>query len=223
MSKKKTAPAAVAPAIEPSAIIRIIKIGTCPSLSGKSDLTYQVGHVIAEVGSDSQSGDVSDYNIQFRIYANSAPGYFSNEWVSMSSIQQVFDKVPAGQPISSFALFPLFKGRSQNTPGFMLAALQQEGFLRHMREQQRCYELTDASGFMSEMAKLIDAGTDLKVEGRAQGKSASGKVASSKAAAKKKVIASPVPEVDATASMADCTETESAPNADPEQPENSST
>ena len=236
MTKKKTAQA-VAPAIAPSAIIRIIKIGTCPSLSGKSELTYQVGHAIAEVGSDSNSGaasgEPSDYNIQFRIYANSAPGYFSNEWVAMSSIQQVFDKIPAGQPISSFALFPIFKGRSQNTPGFMLAALHHEGFLRHMREQQRCYELTDASGFMSEMVKLIDAGTDLRGEGRAQGKSPSSKVASAKSASsksastkpapKKKVIASPVPEVDADPSMPDSTGTESAPNAAPEQAENSQT
>lgn len=173
MSKKKAAPA-VAPVIEPSAIIRIIKIGTCKSLSAKSDLTYHVGHAV----NDDNLGEAgaSDYNIQFRIYANSAPGYFSNEWVSMSRIQQVFDTIPAGQPISSFALFPIFKGRSQNTPGFLLAALQQEGFLRHMREQQRCYELTDASGFMAEMAKLIDAGTDLRGEGRTQGKSASGQV-----------------------------------------------
>jgi len=226
MSKKKTA--ASAPVIEPSANIRIIKIGTCPSLSGKSELTYQVGHAIAEVGSDSNSGEPSDYNIQFRIYANSSPGYFSQEWVAMSSIQQVFDKIPAGQPISSFALFPLFKGRSQNTPGFLLAALQQEGFVQHMKEQQRCYECIEPSAFMAETVTLIDAGTDLRGEGKAQNKvasskAASAKSASTKAASKKKVIAGPVPEVDATVAMPDCTGTESASNADPEQSENSQT
>ena len=230
MSKKKTA---AAPAITPAANIRILKIGTCPSLSGKSELTYQVGHAIAEVGSDSNSVASTDYNIQFRIYANSSPGYFSQEWVAMSSIQQVFDTIPAGQPISSFALFPLFKGRSQNTPGFLLAALQQEGFVQHMREQQRCYECIDSSAFMAEMVKLIDAGTDLRGEGRAQNKvasskSASGRAASAKSpstkpASKKKVIASPVPEVDATPSMPESTGTESASNAAPEQAENSQT
>lgn len=223
MSKKKATAVVPAASITPSANIHILKVGTCKSLSGKSDLTYHVGHVIAEDGAGA-----SDCNIHFRVYANSSPGYFSQEWVPMSSIQQVFDKVPAGQPISSFALFPIFKGRSQNTPGFLLAALHYEGFLRHMREQQRCYELIDASGFMAEMVKLIDAGTDLKGEGRAQSKSASGKAASSKSQStkpvtKKKVIASPIPEVDATPSMPDSTGTESAPNADPEQAEYSPT
>lgn len=158
MSKKKSALPVPAVSTTPSAVnIRIIKVGTCKSLSGKSDLTYHVGHVIAEEGTGA-----SDCNILFRVYANSGHGFFSDEWVPMSSIQEVFDKLPAGQPITSYMLYPLFRGKSLNSPGFMLAVLQHEGFVRHMQDKKRSYERSDPSAFMAEMVELIDAGTDLR-------------------------------------------------------------
>ena len=61
MSKKKSAVVVPEASATPSANIRIIKVGTCMSLSGKSNLTYHIGHVIAEEGAEA-----ADCNIMFR-------------------------------------------------------------------------------------------------------------------------------------------------------------
>jgi hypothetical protein len=48
----------------------------------------------------------------------------SQEWVSLKDILDVFGEVPEGQPITSFVLQPLFKGKSVNTPAFLVAAIK---------------------------------------------------------------------------------------------------
>jgi hypothetical protein len=194
MSKKKSASTVPEASATPALTVRIIKIGTCLSLSGKSTITFQLGHVIAEEG--------ADHNIHVRVYANSGRGFFSDEWVAMSSIHEVFDKLPAGQPITSYMLYPLFRGKSLNSPGFMLAVLQDAGFVRHMQDRKRNYELGDPSVFMAEMVELIDAGTDLRGDvKRGDVKSAQGKTVSEKSASKKSKAAA-VP-VDAVPAMPD--------------------
>ena len=48
--------------------VRVLRAATCPSLSGKSKLTY-------ELGCDDKAG------LQLRIAKNSGTGYFSTSWV----------------------------------------------------------------------------------------------------------------------------------------------
>ncbi len=91
---------------------KIIKTGTCPSVSGKSTLTYQIG----KAGSD----------IQIRIHENTGAGRFSNEWLSLKPIEQAVGKVPFG----SSKLYELFNGKSINTSAFMLAAMVSEGLAK---------------------------------------------------------------------------------------------
>lgn len=126
-------------------VLRILKVGTCPSLSGKSTLTYHIG-CTAE-------SDRPEAGIQFRVYANSGAGFFSNEWVSLNAIQQVFAKSP--ESIISFVLHPLFRGKSLNTHAFLLAVLKQEGLVRSSEENRRCYERLDPTGFMAEVKALM--------------------------------------------------------------------
>ena len=92
--------------------IRILKIGSCESVSRKSTLTYHIGCTV-------------DGEIHLRIYANTAAGFFSQEWLPLTSINQVLTK--AGGHFTSFALQPLFRGKSQNNPAFLLAVLLREG------------------------------------------------------------------------------------------------
>ena len=196
MSKKKAA--SVVPAvtsIAPAPTVRIIKVGTCLSLSGKSNLSYHIGHAIAdtEVSATVAAAD----SIMFRVNTNSSSGFFSREWVAMSKIQQELDKVPSGHGITSFTLFPIFTGRSQNSPGFLLAALLNEGLVTHLPEKKRSYGRLPDAGFIAEMVKLIDAGTDL----RGDAKSAQVKTVSDKSASKKSKAAA-VP-VDAVPAMPD--------------------
>lgn len=163
----------------PEAANRILKIASCPSLSGKSKLTYHIGCT-------------GKSEIQMRITANSSTGYFNDDWVSLTEIQQALAKAPAGKPITSFALHSLFRGRSVNTPSFIFAALKNEGWVRPLGDNQRTYERTDAKPLLAELKALAASSVDLKVKDKAQpavDKSkpeAQGKKTPSKSSAKKK-------------------------------------
>lgn len=123
--------------------VRILKTGTCPSLSGKSTLTYQVG-----------SNDKGD--VLFAISGNSSAGYYSKDWVSMPTIASLLDKAKA-RPLTCMTLLPLFKGKSINTPGFLLAVLKQEGLVAPHKDARRCYALMDAKPFMESVKALASS------------------------------------------------------------------
>ena len=138
--------------------IRILKAASCPSLSGKSTLSYQVGY-----GINGANASTTEPVIQLRVYANSGGGFFNKDWIALSTIQQLFEKCPSNKPITSFVLYPLFHGRSQNTPAFLLAVLKQEGFLRPLKDKQRSYERLDPIGFMAEIKVLIGAMNNVSI------------------------------------------------------------
>ena len=130
-----------------AAPVRILKICSCPSLSGDSTLIYQVG--------------CKDKAIQLRVYANNGGGFFTNDWVPLTAIQQALDKNPGQRNITSIVLFPLFKGKSANTPAFLFAALKHAGLVQPSTEKPRSYERVDAKGFISEVKTLIASSVDL--------------------------------------------------------------
>ena len=131
--------------------IRVLKIASCPSLSGKSTLTYELGCT-------------SDSEIQIRIKANSGGGFFSQEWISLKSIEQVLEKTAAGTPLTTHALLPLFAGKSVNTAGFLLAVLKAVGLVRALEDKRRCFETVDSALFVGEVNALIDSCVDLKAD-----------------------------------------------------------
>jgi len=131
---------------------RIIKTGTCPTLTEKSTLQYQIG-------CDDQK------NIFFRIVSNTGNGFFNDDWVALSDIQSAFDSWPVDNPITSFALHGLFLGRSANTSAFLLAALKEEGIVATLKDKRRCHEYVDPpTEFMAEMDKLIASGVSLEAD-----------------------------------------------------------
>jgi len=97
--------------VEPA--FKIIRTSKCQTISKKSTLTYNL------------SRDDKD-NIYIRISNNSGGGFFSNEWILLDNITEL---ISIASDITSHALFSLFKGKSVNTPSFLLAALLQEGIL----------------------------------------------------------------------------------------------
>ncbi len=123
--------------------VHILKTGTCPSLSGKSKLSYEIGC--------SPTGDLG-----MRVCKNSGNGYFSKQWVGWDQVQAVLDQ-HGDKPITFHTLSPLFEGRSINTAGFLLAALKQEGLVQKMEDQPRCYERVDATSFLAGMRSLVRA------------------------------------------------------------------
>lgn len=125
--------------------VRVLKSGTCPSLSGKSKLTYEIA-----------CGPKNDLYV--RIAKNSGNGFFSVDWVAWERLQALLDK-NAGKPITCHTLSPMFNGLSVNTPGFLLAALKHEGLVQPHEEVARCYELADPAPFFREMKALLTAPT----------------------------------------------------------------
>lgn len=139
---------AVAEALPPA--VRILKVATCPSLSGRSTLTYHLG------------GDALD-DLRFRVTANSGSGQFNADWVAMAAIRKLLDQHPADKPLTSVALKPVFRGRSSNSPAFLFAVLKAEGLVKAAAEKDGGYLLGDLDAFRAEASALIAAGTDLGV------------------------------------------------------------
>ena len=127
--------------------MRILKVATCPSSSGKTTLTYHIGCT-------------SDKDIQFRVIANTGGGLFSPEWISLSAIQPAFEQAPF--PLTSFPLIKLYQGKSTNTPAFLMAVLKNEGLVRNLEGKIRGYEILDSKAFIDEMNALMASDVDLK-------------------------------------------------------------
>ena len=128
-----------------SSTVRILKIGRCLSLSGKSTLTYHVGFK-------------GTADIQFRVADNDGGGFFSNEWVAASDIQKSLSKSAL---VTAYSLHPAFKGKSANTAGFLLAVLKQEKLIGRSTQNPRAYAATESPAFVAEVQALITKGVDL--------------------------------------------------------------
>lgn len=153
----KSVPSAVPPSTEAAIAVpafRVLKIGSCPSMSGKSTLTYHVGCSAGTGASESC----------LRVFGNSGGGFFSNEWIELSDIQQAFAKVPSEIAITAHLLSPLFQGKSANTQAFLFAVLKQEGLVSTMKDSKGRYERSDPGKFMAEVEALMASGVDLQID-----------------------------------------------------------
>ncbi|MDO8270434.1 MAG: helix-turn-helix domain-containing protein [Gammaproteobacteria bacterium] len=123
----KAKPTKATPAEAPENAIKVLKKGSCPSLSDTGMLSY-------EVGAD-DSGET-----YYRITANNAGGFFSKEWVAWSKIYAACNQCDW---LTSIHLRSLFNGKSVNTAGFLLAALKDQGLIQRREGKSRHYVLTD--------------------------------------------------------------------------------
>ncbi len=146
--------ASAVPEVPSNSPVRILKMASCPSLSGRSALTYHVGCTTA---GESPA-------ILFRVFANSGGGFFSNEWVELSEIQNAFAKVPGEIAITAHVLSPLFQGKSANNQSFLFAVLKHEGLVSTVPDSKGRYERADIAKFMAEVQALMASEVDLKVD-----------------------------------------------------------
>ena len=105
-----------------------------------------------------------DGEIYLRVHSNTGGGFFSQEWISLRDILTALKKRPDGKPITSILLDPLFRGKSANTPGFLMAVLLHEKVVRSMQGKLRSHELGDPSVFTDKVEKLMAAGGDAKTK-----------------------------------------------------------
>ena len=138
-----------------------LKSGTCPSLSGKSKLRYAVGR--------SPEG-----RLHVRVVENSSTGCFSDDWFDLDALwQELAKSSPDGGPVTSGDVAKSFAGRSQNTAGFVFAAMRAEGLVVPSRQKRRCYDRVDAAAYEAKCRALLEG----KVAKEAKAKKAKRKTA----------------------------------------------
>jgi hypothetical protein len=124
--------------------VRVLKSAGCPSVSGKSKLTY-------EIGLQRETDPV------IRIAKNSGGGFFSDEWLPLAAIQKVLAGRGAEKGLTSNAFRATYQGKSVNTAGFLVAVLKAEGVLRPREGNARLCEVADWDGFVNDIQALIRA------------------------------------------------------------------
>lgn len=126
---------------------RILKRNTCPSLSGRSELTYQIGCDDADA-------------IHLQLAGNSGAGKFNTDWVSLSDIEVLIGEHSGHSSLNSAVLRPLFPGKSRNSPSFLLAVLLAESVVRGYLNGDDGYQLGDINAFRQTVAGLVCVGSD---------------------------------------------------------------
>lgn len=114
-------------------LVQVMREGQCPSVSGRSTLTYHLGHI-------------GEREFFIRIYDNSGRGMFARDWIDIKQMEGV---VAGEGPITSSAFRELYAGRSINTGGFLMAVLLDLDVLTPMPEGVRGYARNPAVAIAS--------------------------------------------------------------------------
>jgi len=122
--------------------VRILGTSSCPSLSGKSTLTYNISH-------DTES------QTQIQVIGNDGGGYFNSDWVTYRNIQTVLAKQP--KDITSGTLRCLYPSKSNNSPGFLAAVVKAVGLVQVSTTNPRCYEALDSAAFLAGVKTLMES------------------------------------------------------------------
>lgn len=129
MSEQDTTPATTE---EPTINIETVFTGECPSLSGRSNLTFAIGR------------HPEDGGLHLRIVSNDGGGMFYDGWAEAERIDAI---VKGSSELTSKAFQALHPGRSVNTAGFVLASLKQLGLIRTNVENTRLHEHVPTTTF----------------------------------------------------------------------------
>ena len=121
--------------------IQVLKQGSCPTSSGKSTLGYEVG--VNESGA-----------IHLKVSSNDGGGFFSAEWVSFTDIQTALKAWPADHGVTSMTFRKIFRGKSANTPGFLIAVLCAEGIIEPVGNKTRVHRACDPAAFLASVQAL---------------------------------------------------------------------
>jgi hypothetical protein len=112
--------------------IEVINKGQCTSLSGQSELEFEVGQ------------HSEDDSLHIRLSGNTGAGLYCPNWVSATDIQDI---VLGATQMTSTSVKPLFEGKSNNSAGFLLACLRELGLVRVSASNSRHHEHVPGSTF----------------------------------------------------------------------------
>ncbi len=122
--------------------MKTLKQDTCPGLSGKNTLTYEIGMA-------------QDKSIWLRLLKSSGGGFLCKEWISIEAIIITLAQSPS--PFTSYVLHTHFAGKSINAPSFLMAVLKHEGVVTPDPNKPQAFVTDDVDAalkkFRSRMAK----------------------------------------------------------------------
>jgi len=129
-----------------SPIFETVFTGECPSLSGRSTLTFALGR------------SHKDGELSLRIVSNDGGGMFYDGWAEGQRIDAM---VKGATGLSSKVFCALHPGRSVNTGGFVMAALKHLGLIRPNPENSRFHEHVPTTTFEQvALAAMGQVGSD---------------------------------------------------------------
>ena len=107
--------------------ITTLRTDQCPSLSGRSTLTY-------ELGNDPEG------RVHLRVTHNTGKGHHNPSWVVYDAVEPL---LMAATTLSASALAKLFAGTSVNTAGFVMAVLKHLGVLQAVTDKRHAYQYVE--------------------------------------------------------------------------------
>ena len=128
-------------------LIKPMHAGSCPSISGRSTLTFAIGK------------HETEGTWHLRIVGNSGGGMFCDEWAPGLDIDAV---VAGATALTSRSFDVLHPGRSINTAGFVLATLKHLGLIRTNAENSRHHEHVPTENFVKVAMTALDPGDSAK-------------------------------------------------------------
>ena len=117
----------------------------CPSLSGRSTLTYLVGKHEAEG------------TLYLCIARNSGGGMWCKDWATVSAIEAI---VVGAKELTAKSFHGLHPGKSINTGGFVLAALRDLGLLQPSEPNSRHHEHVPMTSVEEAVTGRLKVGKD---------------------------------------------------------------
>ena len=121
--------------------IQVLQSDQCPSLSGRSTLTFELSTDPAK-------------RLHLRVTHNTGKGHHNPAWVAYDQIEPLLMQAPT---LSAAALATLFQGTSVNTAGFVMAVLKHLGAIEAIPEQRHAYRPTDTTDWKVRMRALIES------------------------------------------------------------------
>ena len=128
-------------------LIKPMHAGSCPSISGRSTLTFALGK------------HETEGTWHLRIVGTSGGGMFCDDWAPGLDIDAV---VVGATALTSRSFDVLHPGRSINTAGFVLATLKHLGLIRTNAENSRHHEHVPTESFVKVAMMTIDPGDSAK-------------------------------------------------------------
>ena len=120
--------------------IQLSHTGKCPTLSGRSTLTFHIG--------------LMDGVTYIRVFSNSGGGQHSKIWVPVRDFINALEKQPKDKPVTSYAFHSLFANKSANDAPFYFSVCLHLKLVSPSKEKKRQYRYDSPDAFLAQIDKL---------------------------------------------------------------------